>query len=48
MRVKLTAELVRKARAQGKRAYFWDTAKPGLRTDGNALWAPLIPHPIPR
>ena len=30
MRVKLTAELVRKARAQGKRAYFWDTAKPGL------------------
>ena len=30
MRVKLTADLVRKAKAQGKRAYFWDTQKPGL------------------
>jgi len=30
MRVKLTADFVRKAGAQSKRAYFWDTAKPGF------------------
>jgi integrase len=30
MRMKLTANLVRTAKAVGKRAYFWDTTKPGL------------------